>query len=343
MSKPRLRRGSAGILASAILAIAAAATGLSPAPAAAQEKQTLRFGTAAISGDLPVEMMYVFKGWVERSAPDQFDVQIHANGTIVRQGTEVTSLQRNTVEMSILSWWDIGDRIPDLSVMTVGYLFKDWNHVRAVMDGDIGKEYRARVEKELGVVILDYYYAGPRIINLRDARDVRTPADLKGVKLRMPGSPSFLLLGKALGADPVPMPLPDVYLALKTGTIDGQDNPLSTTYRAKFYEATKQVVLTYHSIPANMLVISKAAWDRLAPRQREIVKDAARAAMTFNDTNKFRDDAELVEKFRAAGLTVTTPDRDAFRKRVLDVFGDSEFLKNAPAGWLDRLAAAAGN
>jgi tripartite ATP-independent transporter DctP family solute receptor len=324
----------------ALIAVLALAGSLGVAEAQTS-KTPLRFGTGAIGGDLPVEMMYVFKEWVDRSAPGEFDVQVHHTGTVIRQGTEIVALQRNSVDMTILSWWDIADRIPEYAVLTAGYLFKDWNHVKAVMDGDIGSEYKAAVEKDLGVVVLDYYYAGPRIVNLRQVRDVKTPADLAGVKLRMPGSPSFLLLGKALGANPVPMPLPDVYLALKTGTIDGQDNPLSTTYRAKFYEATKQIVLTYHSIPANMLAMSKVSWDKLTARQKGIVKDAARAAMMFNDTNKFRDEEDVLDKMKAFGLTVTTPDQKAFRDHVLKVFAESEFVTKAPSGWMQRIEAAA--
>ena len=330
-------RNAGAMFGACLLAAGVLLFGAADVAAQTPQRQLLRFGTGAIGGDLPVEMMYVFKEWVDRSAPGEFDVQVHHTGTLVRQGTEVTALQRNSVEMTILSWWDIGDRIPEYNVMTVGYLFKDWNHVKAAMDGDIGKEYKERIAKDLQIQILDYYYAGPRIVNLREARNVQTPADLAGVKLRMPGSPSFLLMGKALGANPVPMGLPDVYLALKTGTIDGQDNPLSTTWRAKFYEATKQVVLTYHSIPANMLAINQATWTKLTPRQQSIVKDAARAAMLFNDTNKLRDDDETLEKMRAAGLTITKPNVDAFRTQVLKVFADSEYVQKAPPGWLDRI------
>lgn len=331
------RGRAAAVISAALVAGSMFVGAISDAAAQAPQKQTIRFGTAGIGGDLPVEMMYIFKEWVDRSAPGEFDVQIHHTGTLVRAGTEIVALQRNSVEMSILSWWDIADRIPEYNVMTVGYLFKDWNHVKATMDGDIGKEYKERIAKDLQVQILDYYYAGPRIVNLREARKVETPADLAGVKLRMPGSPAFLLMGKALGANAVPLPLPEVYLALKTGTIDGQDNPISTTYRAKFYEATKQIVLTYHSIPANMLAMSDAAWNKLSPRQKAIFKDAARAAMVFNDTNKFRDDDETLEKMRAAGLTITKPNVEAFRTQVLKVFADSEYVQKAPAGWLDRI------
>lgn len=336
------KSGFVGRLVRTATALAIAAlVGSAVSIAAAQDRPLVRFGTGAISGDLPVEMMHVFKEWVDRAAPGEFDIQIHSNATLVRQGTEVTSLQRGTVETTILSWWDIADRLPDLNILTVGYLFKDWDHVKRVMDGDIGDEYRKRIEDELGIVILDYYYAGPRIVNLREARDVKTPADLAGVKLRMPGSPSFLLMGEALGANPVALPLSDVYLALSTGTIDGQDNPLSTTYRAKFYEVTKQVILTYHSIPANMIGYNKQAWDALTPRQQQIIRDGLRAAMNFNDVNKLRDEAEVLDIFREAGLTITEPDREAFRTHMLDVFSKSEFMTNAPEGWADRIAAAA--
>jgi TRAP-type C4-dicarboxylate transport system substrate-binding protein len=128
---------------------------------------------------------------------------------------------------------------------------------------------------------------------------------------------------------------------LETGTIDGQDNPLSTTYRAKFYEVTKQVVLTDHIIPANMLAISKPVWDALTPKQQAILEDAAKAAMMFNDTNKFRDDESLAATFRDAGLDVTIPDKQAFRDHVLKVFRDEGYLKNAPAGWVEAIEAAA--
>lgn len=308
-------------------------------PAAAQP-MTIRFATAGIGGDLPVEMMYIFKEWVDRSAPGEFDIQIHHSGTLIRAGTEIVALQRGSTEMTILSWWDIADRIPEYSILTVGYLFRDWPHVQSFMDGPLGEAYFARIRDELQVHILDYYYAGARIVNLREPREVRVPADLEGVKLRMPGSPAFLLLGEALGADAVPLALPDVYLGLETGTVDGQDNPLSTTYRARFHEVTGQVILTYHSIPANMLAISEATWEQLTPRQQGIFEDAARAAMTFNDTNKFRDDEVLIGLLQEAGLVVTEPDRDAFRTHVLQVFRDEGYMDNAPEGWLEAIEAA---
>jgi tripartite ATP-independent transporter DctP family solute receptor len=333
-------KGRRSVLVTAFAAMALALLGVARDSWAQQpQRQTLRFGTAAIGGDLPVEMMYVFKEWVDRSAPGEFDVQIHHTGTLVRQGTEITALQRNSVEMSILSWWDIGDRIPEFNVMTVGYLFRDWNHVRAAMDGDIGREYKARIAKDLQIEVLDYYYAGPRIVNLREARKVETPADLAGVKLRMPGSPSFLLMGRALGANPVPLALPDVYLALKTGTIDGQDNPLPTNRDSKFYEVTKQIVLTSHLVDQNYVAFSKRTWDRLTPAQRDIVQKASDDASELGRQRQLKLEAELEAFFKERGLKVYAPDVDAFRAHVQKAYLESKFAKDWPAGMVDKINA----
>lgn len=121
--------------------------------------------------------------------------------------------------------------------------------------------YKAVAEK-MDVQILAVAYLGTRQINLREIRAVKTPADLKGVKLRMPGSKEWLFLGEALGATPTPLAFGEVYLGLKTGTIDGQDNPLPTVRAAKFYEVTKQIVLTGHLIDGVFISISSKATTR---------------------------------------------------------------------------------
>ena len=106
-------------------------------------------------------------------------------------------------------------------------------------------------------------YLGRRQINLRTDKEMKTPADLAGIKLRMPPSDAWQFLGKALGANPVPVPFPELYTALQTGAVDGQDNPLPTVMDAKYYEVTKQIVLTSHLVDLNYLTVSKKVWDQL--------------------------------------------------------------------------------
>ena len=133
----------------------------------------------------------------------------------------------------------------------------------------------------MGVKLLSVMYLGRRHVNLRQTKDeltVMTPADLAGVNLRMPGTDAWQFLGKALGANPTPMAFTEVYTALQTGSVDGQDNPLPTVVDAKFYEVTKQIALTSHLVDLNYIAFSKAVWDELTPEQQATVQAAAEAA-----------------------------------------------------------------
>src|SRR5262245_65159354 len=162
---------------------------------------------------------------------------------LFKQGAEVVAMQRGNLEMALLSMQDIARQLPEYSIFTAGYLMRDPEHLRKVYGGPIGEEVRRRTEQVLGIELLQAVYLGTRQVGLREPRQVKVPADLAGVKLRMPGSKEWLFLGQALGASATPLAFTEVYLGLKTGTIDAQDNPLPTLKSAKFYEVTRQIVL----------------------------------------------------------------------------------------------------
>jgi TRAP-type C4-dicarboxylate transport system substrate-binding protein len=208
-----------------------------------------------------------------------------------------------------------------------------------VFNGPIGEQMFKPVSDKMEVTILSPIYLGTRQVNLREVRAVKTPADLKGVKLRMPGSKEWLFLGEALGATATPLAFGEVYLALKTGTIDGQDNPLPTVRAAKFYEVTKQLVMTSHLLDGIFIAMSNKTWNALSAAQKDKVKAAAQAAARFNDENRLKEEGQLVDFFKQQGLTVTTPDIDAFRKTVQQAYTGSEYAKVWPAGMLDRINA----
>ena len=205
------------------------------APAFAAPPTVLRISTPAVPDDWHVKMLYVFKEELRKSLPGRFDVQVHHSGTLFRQGTEPVAMQRGNLEMALLSMQDIARQIPEYSIFTAGYLIRDPDHLSKVYGGSIGEEVSRRTVEVMGIRLLQAVYLGTRQVQLREPRRVRVPADLAGVKLRMPGAKEWLFLGEALGANPTPMPFTEVYLGLKTGTIDGQDNPLPTAKSAKFY------------------------------------------------------------------------------------------------------------
>jgi tripartite ATP-independent transporter DctP family solute receptor len=317
------------LLAAALCAIASSAI--------AQGKMALRISTPAVPDDWHGKMWSVFKSSLDKSAPGEFDVQIHLNSTLFKQGAEPAAMARGNLELATISAFDIAKIVPEFSIFTAGYIIRDPEHQKKVFSGPIGEQMFRPVSDKMEVTVLSPLYLGTRQVNLRDTRSVRTPSDLKGVKLRMPGSKEWLFLGEALGATATPLPFGEVYLALKTGTIDGQDNPLPTVRAAKFYEVTKQLVLTSHLVDGLFIALSNKAWQAMSTAQKQKVKAAAAEAARFNDEGRIMEEAQLVEFFRSQGLAVATPDLTAFRKAVQDAYMKSDYAKAWPAGLLERI------
>lgn len=328
-----LRRGLLTACASA-LALAAL-----PSLAPAQGKVPLRISTPAVPDDWHAKMWTVFKDTLEKSAPNQFDVQINLNAALFKQGAEPAAMARGNLELASISAFDIAKLVPAFSIFTAGYVIRDPQHQQKVFNSPIGTELFKAVSEQMDITVLSTVYLGTRQLNLREARKVQTPADLKGVKLRMPGSKEWLFLGNALGATATPLAFGEVYLGLKTGTVDGQDNPLPTARAAKFYEVTKQLVLTQHLVDSLFITISNKSWNALTPAQKQQVSAAAQAAAKFNNDNRIKEEGQLVDFFRQQGLQVSTPDVEAFRRTVQGAYAQSDYAKAWPAGLLDRINA----
>ena len=321
----------------ALALVAAISLGFAAPQAIAQTKQVIRISTPAVPDDWHAKMWTVFKENLEKSAPGEFDVQIHLNAALFKQGTEPAAMARGNLEMSAISAQDISKIVPEFSIFTAGYIIRDPAHQQKVFDGPVGAEVFKPVIQKLEVTPLATAYLGTRQVMLRDDKNVKTPADLKGVKLRMPASKEWLFLGEALGATPTPLAFGEVYLALKTGTIDGQDNPLPSARAAKFYEVSKTVVMTSHLVDAIFLSYSTKAFNALKPEQQQKVRIAAEAAARYNNANRIKDEAELVDFFKAQGMKVITPDVAAFRKAVQDKYQASEMAATWPKGLLQRI------
>jgi TRAP-type transport system periplasmic protein len=327
------RRSTLRLLAATTLAFAAA---FGPV-AQAQNKVLLRISTPAVPDDWHGKMWTVFKDALDKSAPGEFDVQINLNATLFKQGTEPAAMARGNLELSSISAFDIAKQVPEFSIFTAGYVIRDPQHQQKVFSGPIGAEMFKLATDKMDVTLLTPIYLGTRQVNLRDVHNVKTPADLKGIKLRMPGSKEWLFLGEALGATATPLAFGEVYLGLKTGTIDGQDNPLPTVRAAKFYEVTKQLVMTNHLVDGIFIAISDKAWKAMSAAQQQKVQAAANAAAAFNNENRLKEEAAIVDFFKSQGLTVTTPDIEAFRKSVQAAYAGSDIAKAWPAGLLDRI------
>jgi TRAP-type transport system periplasmic protein len=318
---------------------ACAALGASSLSALAQSKTVLRISSPAVPDDWHAKMWTVFKDSLEKSAPGEFDVQINLNATLFKQGAESAAMARGNLELATLSAFDIAKFVPEFSVFTAGYMVRDPAQQQKIFQGPIGTEMFKTVADKMDVTPLATAYLGTRQLNLREVRNVKTPADLKGVKLRMPGSKEWLFLGEALGATATPLAFGEVYLGLKTGTIDGQDNPLPSVRAAKFYEVTKQIVLTSHLVDSLFIAIANKTLAALTPAQRQKVTAAAQAAAQYNNENRIKEESQMLDFFRKEGLQVSTPDLDAFHKAVQLRYQNSDYAKAWPPGLVERINA----
>jgi len=263
----------------------------------------------------------------------------HYNDSLFKQGTELVAIARGNLEMSITSAQELAKLIPEWSIFTAGYLMRDAAHQRAVFESDVGKEMFQLAEDKLGVKLLTVVYFGTRQLNLRIDKKIDTPEDLEGVNLRMPGTDAWQFLGTALGANPTPMAFTEVYTGLQTGAIDGQDNPLPTDKDKKFYEVTKQIVLTGHLADMNFFAFSKEVWDKMDADQQAAVLKGANDAAQWTSEQIIANEESLVQFFKDEGLDVYSPNVDAFRTRVQAMYLESDFSKDWPEGMLDRINA----
>lgn len=306
-----------------------------------QDKLELKYTVPSVPTDLHTQAMKVFAEKLEELSPGRYDIQLYDSGSLFAQGADLDALQRGNAEMTYVSYQLIADAIPEYGLLTAGYLFQSPQHYRAFLASDIGAEFKQRVSDEMGIQLLDACYLGTRQINLRTARDVQTPDDLAGVKLRMPSSDAWLFLGQALGANPTPLPFGEVYLGLQAGTIDGQDNPLPSVEAAKFYEVTEQIVLTSHLVDAINVAVNNQTWEQLSDEEKAAMTEAAVASCDWNNEKRTADEERLVSFFEEQGLEITTPDVEAFRTHVQDYYLNSDRAASWPEGWIDQINALA--
>ncbi|GGE53478.1 C4-dicarboxylate ABC transporter [Primorskyibacter flagellatus] len=307
-----------------------------PGLALAQEKPTLRLSSVVSENDIRAEAF----AEIAEAVSDSFDMQVFNGATLVAQGSEMTSIQRGNLEMGLIAPQTIAEQIPAWSIVTSAYLFSDAAHLKATFDSDVGEELNA-MAADAGIHVLAPVYFGTRQVNLAPEKEIMKPEDLSGITMRMPGGDAWQFLGEAIGANPTPLAYAEVYTALQTGAIDGQDNPLPNDYNMKFYEVTSQIVLTGHLIGFDVLAISKELWDGFTPEQQETLQSAVDAAIAKSTQRHLDREAELVQFFKDEGLKVYEPDRIAFRDFAQKKYLESEFAASWPDGMVDRINALA--
>jgi TRAP-type C4-dicarboxylate transport system substrate-binding protein len=303
-------------------------------PAWAQAKPTLRFAAVFSDKDIRAEMIRM----LAKDVGNDFTVEPFLNASMFKQGTELVALQRDNLELGNIAPADISKQIPAWSLLTSAYLFRDANHLARFWSSELGAQYKKQAETQANIRILGPTFFGTRQVGLKVKKKINTPADMAGIKLRMPPGDAWQLLGRSLGANPTPMAFAETYTGLQTGAVDGQDNPLPNVQAMKFHEVMSQIVLTGHVLGYDLLSINLKAWNAMGAKQKSF-QAAVDKAIAWSAAEHLKREAELADGFRKAGLEVYAPDVAAFRAHAQKVYLASDEAKEWPKGMLEKINA----
>ena len=214
-----------------------------------------------------------------------------------------------------------------LGITGAPFILRDFDHWKAYRDSklfaELAKGYDDKTKHK--VVALTYY--GQRHVTAN--KEIKKPEDMKGMKLRVPPAPLFLMFTKSVGANATPIAFAEVYLALQQGTVDGQENPLPTIMAKKFYEVQSHIVLTGHITESLVTVMGNHVWSKLSPDEQKIFVDVLKEAAGKATDAIAASEKTMAAEFTKLGKTVVTPDREAFRKAAIPLHNDA----SAGAGW----------
>ncbi len=281
-----------------------ATVALAAAGMASAEVKTIKFANQNAAGHPIILGMEKFKELVEKNSAGQLKVNVFPGGTLGSDQANVTALQAGTLEMASMNSGIFASQIKDFAVFDFPFMFANGKEADTVVDGEFGKKMHAKLQDK-GIVGLGYYELGFRNIT-NSKHPITKVADIEGLKLRVIPNAINVDWVKALGANPTPLPWPEVYAALEQKAVDGQENPVATINGAKFYEVQKHLALTGHQYNPQSVVMSKKFWDKLSAAEQKIVSDAAVESSKFQRQKARELEASLLDNLKKNGMQVST-------------------------------------
>ena len=286
-----------------ILAIALALT-FAPAAFAAPNAPVILKISNGINESHPTYLGCMeFKRLVESRLPGKYEVQVYANAQLGDDVRATEAVRMGTLEMVATSASPLTGLIPQFNVFDLPFIVTSDKAADAIYDGPVGAKLAKLLEPK-GLKLLAYYENGFRQLT-NSVREVKSPADLKGLKIRTMENPIHLALWRALGANPTPMPFSEVFTAMQQKTIDGQENPVPTIYLSKFYEVQKYLTMTGHVYGPHILLINKKLFDSFPAEDQKVILQADQESAVFQRATNRKMNADLVSKLQEKGMTVT--------------------------------------
>jgi len=281
-------------------------------------------------GTIENQAAEMFKKTVEEKTNNAIIVKLFPGAVLGGEKDNIEQIKTGEIQMSIFGDILTSMYAPEYDPTVVPFIFPDMESVYKYWNGPFGEKIKQALEQKGNVILLGQIKRGAR--NLTTNKEVKTPEDLKGIKIRVPEIPTWITVWKSLGALPTPIAWNEVYSALQTKVVDAQENPYENIYSAKLYEVQKYTIKTEHLFNMFHWVVNKDFFNNLKPEYQQIILDAVKEATKWGDDQIEKKEEELEQKLKEAGMKIIEVDKEAFRKAAIP--GIKEVAKGwAPGVW----------
>ena len=307
-------------LITAVIALALAA------PAAAQQPIVIKFSHVVAVNTPKGKAADYFKKLAEERTKGKVKVEVYPNSTLYKDKEEVEALQLGAVQMlapSLAKFGPLG--VKEFEVFDLPYLFDNYAELHKVTGGPVGQSLMKKLESK-GIIGLAYWDNGFKDMSAN--KPLKTPADFRGLKMRIQSSKVLDSQMRALGAVPQVMAFSEVYQALQTGVVDGTENPPSNLYTQKMHEVQKYLTLSDHGYLGYAVIVNKKFWDGLPPDIRKTLEQCMKEATKFADDIAMRENNDALDAVRKSGktqiITLTPDEKKAWKKALIKVHQENE-------------------
>ncbi|MDG6227987.1 TRAP transporter substrate-binding protein [Glaesserella parasuis] len=268
----------------------------------ANAETTLRFGYEAPRSDTQHTAAKKFNDLLKEKSKGEIKLSLFPDSTLGNAQTMIGAVRGGTIDIEMSGSPNFSGLEPKLNVIDIPFIFKNREHAYAVLDGEIGQGLLKDLEAQ-GLKGLAFWEVGFRSFT-NSKHPVKSPEDIKGLKVRTNQNPMYIQAFSLLGANPVPMPLSELYTALETRAVDAQEHPIGIFWSAKLYEVQKHLSLTNHGYTPLIVVMNKAKFDSFSPELQQAILDAAKEAGNYQLQLNLENEKEIIAKLQKAGIQV---------------------------------------
>ncbi|WP_059104492.1 DctP family TRAP transporter solute-binding subunit [Shouchella shacheensis] len=305
-----------------------------------EESYELQFGMQAGTQSNEYEAAQQLVDYVEEESDGELSISLYPDGQLGDDLGMLGQLQDGSLDITLAEMGRFGQWVPRAELLMVPYMIEDYEHLEQVVyESSYGEELREELINDFNLRVVDTGYNGTRQTTTNT--EINELKDLEGLSLRVPEAQTLLDYAQYVGANPTPMNFGEVYLALQTNQVDGQENPLSAVDAQSFYEVQDYLAMTNHVVNDASYVVSELTWQELPNHLQEILSDGISEASQYHTELFVTEEEELLDFFEEEGMTITHPDLEEFEEAVSEVY--PEYLEKIGEGaeeYMDQIEEA---